>query len=58
MSSKPKVGVNWRQFIHEVCGAFARMLFFIQDHDELRQRRIYVREPRRAEIEDWLRNRH
>ena len=56
MSSKPKLGVDWRQFILETSGVVARMLFLKQD-DALRYRRLYVREPRRAEIEQWLRNR-
>lgn len=56
MSSKPKLGVDWRQFILEASGVVARMLFLKQD-EAPRQRRIYVREPRQAEIEQWLRDR-
>ena len=56
MSSKPKLGVSWRQFILEVSGVVARMLLLTRD--DVRERRIYVREPKRAEIEHWLRTRN
>lgn len=55
MSSKPKLEVKWRQFIHESSGVIARMLLLTRD--DVRERRIYVREPKRAEIEHWLRTR-
>jgi hypothetical protein len=55
MNSKPKLGAKWRQIIGEASGVVARMLLLAQN--DVRERRIYVREPRRAEIEHWLRTR-
>ncbi len=54
MGLKLKLGVNWRQFILEASGV-ARMFLIVPAF--LDARRVYVREPRRAEIERWLRNR-
>ncbi|WP_171015164.1 hypothetical protein [Methylocystis sp. B8] len=56
MSWKPKLGVNWRQFVVGAAGAIVRALFIGPEF--LRERRILVREPGRAEIEYWLRNRN
>lgn len=55
MSSDPKVRMDWRQLILEVCGVIAGMLF-VTNPEEIRECRIHAREPRRAEIEQWLRN--
>ncbi|CCJ06896.1 hypothetical protein [Methylocystis sp. SC2] len=52
MSSKPKLGVDWRRIVE----ALARMLLLPQS-EAPRERLIPVREPRQAEIEHWLRNR-
>ncbi|HEY8125284.1 MAG TPA: hypothetical protein VIF88_07675 [Methylocystis sp.] len=54
MSSKPKL-FNWRPIV-DACGVIASMLLLAQEKAP-RERRIYVREPRQAEIEHWLRNR-
>ena len=52
MSSKPKLGVDWRRIVEVI----AKPLLLSQV-DTLRERLIHVREPRQAEIEHWLRNR-
>ncbi|MCQ4189669.1 hypothetical protein [Methylocystis suflitae] len=52
MSSRPKLGVDWRRIVE----ALAKTLLL--SHVEAPQERlIHVREPRQAEIEHWLRNR-
>ena len=56
MSWKPKHAVNWRQLILAAPGVLARMLLVTPGFP--RERCIPVREPRRAEIEHWLRNRN
>jgi hypothetical protein len=55
MNSKPKHGANWRQFVVGAAGAIVRTLFVSPRFPH--ERRILVREPGRAEIEHWLRNR-
>ncbi len=52
MSSKPKLGVDWQRTVEIVC----KMLLLPQV-EAPRKRFIHVREPRQAEIEQWLRSR-
>ncbi|MGE0234822.1 hypothetical protein [Methylocystis sp.] len=54
MSTKPKFGVSWRQLVHAASGVIATMLFISPAFP--RARRILVRVPRRAEIEQWRRD--
>ncbi|MFO1101279.1 MAG: hypothetical protein U1E20_00055 [Methylocystis sp.] len=54
MSSKPKYEVSWRRLIDAASGVIARMLLIYPALP--RARRIHVRQPRRAEIEQWLRD--
>lgn len=56
MSFNLRNGVNWRQPIHAAAGVLARMLLIAPEVP--RARRIPVRAPRRAEIEQWLRSRN
>jgi hypothetical protein len=51
MSSKPKYEVSRRQLIHAASGVIASMLLIYPALP--RARRIPVRQPRRAEIEQW-----
>jgi hypothetical protein len=54
MSTKPKFEVRWRRLAEAASGVIAKMLFISPAFP--RARRILVREPRRAEIEQWLRD--
>lgn len=60
MRSKHNLGMNWRQSITETWRekftAVLRMLLLASDEIP-RERRVYVREPCRPEIEHWLRDR-
>lgn len=60
MRLKHNPGMDWRRSITETWrerfSAIARLLLLACDEIP-RERRVYVREPRRAEIEHWLRNR-
>lgn len=56
MSFETRHGVNWRQLIHAAADFLARMLLVAPKVP--RVRRILVRAPRRAEIEQWLRSRN
>lgn len=52
MSSKPKLGVDWRRAVEVV-----RKMLLLPQAEAPRKRFIHVREPRQAEIEQWLRSR-
>lgn len=55
MSSQHKIEANWKEVIAKASGIVARML--ASTFDVPRLRHIPVREPSRAEIEHWLRER-
>ncbi len=55
MGLKPKLRVGWRQLISAASGALSGM--FLVTPALSGERAVYVREPRRAEIEYWLRSR-
>lgn len=51
MSLKPKLGVDWRRTVEIV-----RKMLLLPQVEAPRKRFIHVREPRHAEIEQWLRS--